>query len=58
MNKHRQMKFQNGLRNEWGKSNPNNKQIKNQRIRSKLKRITNKEIKEAYENIPLCRMFS
>ena len=46
MNKHRQMKFQNSLRNEWGKSNPRHKQAENQRIRSKLKRIVNKEIKE------------
>jgi len=40
------MKFQNSLRNEWGKSNPCDKQLENQRIRSKLKRIANKEIKE------------
>ena len=46
MSKHRHMKFQNSLRNEWGKSNPRHKQIENQRIRSKLKKMINKEIKE------------
>lgn len=47
MSKHRLMKFQNSLRHQWGKSNQCMKQIENRRIRSKLKKITKKEIKEA-----------
>ena len=46
MSKHRQMKFQNSLRHAWGKSSPCIKQLENKRIRSKLKRMANKEIKE------------